>query len=100
MGSRLASTATGGYDGGMTTRTCLLRVMLIAAFASVPAAAMAQDAHPLPGVKQPEPIVQELKPEPMAEQATPGTFKVGNFDVKVSGSVIVDIGVNVRKPPR
>jgi hypothetical protein len=84
----------------MITNAHQFRAVLIAVFAAMPFAAAAEDAHPLPGVSQPEPIVQDLKPEPNGEPATPGTFKVGNFDVKISGSVIVDVGVNVRKPPR
>ncbi|SFT96032.1 hypothetical protein [Mesorhizobium sp. YR577] len=84
----------------MITNAYQCRAVLIAVFAAVPFAAAAEDAHPLPGVSQPEPIVQDLKPEPNGEPATPGTFKVGNFDVKISGSVIVDVGVNVRKQPR
>lgn len=84
----------------MITSAHHCRVVLIAVFAAMPFAATAEDAHPLPGVTLPEPIVQDLKPEPNSEPATPGTFKVGNFDVKISGSVIVDVGVNVRKPPR
>ncbi|NGN40552.1 hypothetical protein G6N74_05700 [Mesorhizobium sp. CGMCC 1.15528] len=84
----------------MITNAHQCRAILIAVFAAMPFAAAAEDAHPLPGVTQPEPIVQDLKPEPSSDPATPGTFKVGNFDVKISGSVIVDVGVNVRKPPR
>jgi hypothetical protein len=73
--------------------------MIIAAGVAAPLQAFA-DSQVLPGVKQPEPIVQALKPEPDEQPATPGAFKVGNFDVKVSGSITVDIGVGKIKPPR
>lgn len=65
-------------------------------------AAVAAEAadRALPGVEKPEPIVKPLPPEPDSEAADRGTFKVGNFDVKVSGSVTVDIGVGPVKPPR
>ncbi|RUM97193.1 hypothetical protein EET67_13645 [Pseudaminobacter arsenicus] len=62
------------------------------------AAASAEEA--LPGFEQPEPIVKQLPPEPDDEAANSGTFKVGDFDVRVSGSVTVDIGVGPVKPPR
>jgi len=67
---------------------------------AAPLQAFADDSQPLPGVKQPEPIVQAPQPEPDEQSASPGTFKAGNFDVKVSGSVTVDIGVGKIKPPR
>lgn len=62
------------------------------------AAAAAEQA--LPGVEQPEPIVKQLPPEPDDETADRSTFKVGDFDVRVSGSVTVDIGVGPVKPPQ
>jgi hypothetical protein len=75
---------------------------LAALFAMPFIAAVAAEAaeRALPGVEKPEPIVKPLPPEPDSEAADRGTFKVGNFDVKVSGSVTVDIGVGPVKPPR
>lgn len=83
----------------MSTRSYLLHCMIIAAGVTVPLQAFA-DTQVLPGVKQPEPIVQALKPEPDEQPGTPDTFKVGSFDVKVSGSITVDVGVGKIKPPR
>ncbi len=61
-------------------------------------AALAGDA--LPGVKQPEPIVQPA-PEPEDQPASEdGSFMVGNTKVKISGSVTVDIGAGKGPPPR
>lgn len=79
------------------------RLLSLAAFALSAAAstvAVAEDAQPLPGVKQPQPIVQAPQPEPLAEPESQQSFKVGDFDVKVSGSVTVDIGIGKIKPPR
>lgn len=72
-----------------------LAVLLSTAFI---AAATAEEV--LPGVEQPEPIVKQLPPEPDGEATDRGTFMVGDFDVRVSGSVTVDIGVGSVKPPR
>lgn len=83
----------------MSTKPYLLHGMIIAAGVAAPLQAFA-DTQVLPGVNQPEPIVQTLKPEPDEQPAAPGTFKVGSFDVKVSGSITVDVGVGKIKPPR
>jgi hypothetical protein len=65
------------------------------------ATASAQDAgQALPGVKHPEPIVKQLPPEPDSEAADRGTLRVGDFDVRISGSVTVDVGAGAVKPPR
>lgn len=59
-------------------------------------------AGDLPGVEQPKTIVQPL-PEPLDEQAATtddGRIKVGDWDVKVSGSITVDVGVGNIKPPK
>lgn len=61
-------------------------------------AAQAAD-RALPGVEQPEPIVKPLPPEPDSKAGERGAFKVGDFDVRVSGSVTVDIGAGHVKPP-
>jgi hypothetical protein len=85
---------------GMSNKSRLLSLAAFALAAAASSSAFAEEAQPLPGVKQPQPIVQAPQPEPMAEPATPGTFKVGDFDVKVSGSITVDVGVGKVKPPR
>lgn len=54
----------------------------------------------LPGVERPEPIVKPLPPEPDSEAAERGTLRIGDFDVRVSGSVTVDIGAGHVRPPR
>jgi hypothetical protein len=58
-------------------------------------------ADDLPGVKPSDTIVQPL-PEPIDDKpdAPDGAIKVGDWDVKVSGSIIVDVGVGNIKPPR
>jgi hypothetical protein len=85
----------------MSAKLHFLYGLIIAAGAIAPLQAFANGSQPLPGVKQPDPIVQAPQPEPDEQQTSkPGTFKVGNFDVKVSGSVTVDIGAGRIKPPR
>lgn len=59
-------------------------------------------AEDLPGVNKPKQIVQPV-PEPLDQQSGEDRqpVRVGDWDVKVSGSVIVDIGAgSVRQPTR
>lgn len=58
-------------------------------------------ADDLPGVGEQKQIVQPL-PEPIDEKpaADQDGIKVGDWDVKVSGSIIIDVGVGNIKPPR
>lgn len=75
-------------------------ILLAAAAVSPPLAAPVL-ADDLPGVQKPKEIVQPL-PEP-ADERTAGekdAIRVGDWDVKVSGSIIVDIGVGDIKKPR
>jgi|CXWK01.1.fsa_nt_gi hypothetical protein len=75
------------------------RLVLILVAILAPSTAQAES---LPGVKQPEQTVQPL-PEPIDQQATTdkGAVRVGDWDVKVSGSIIVDIGAgNIKRPKR
>ncbi len=55
----------------------------------------------LPGVTSDYRIA---KPAPQPEDALPagenGTFKIGNTDVRISGTITVDVGVGSIKPPR
>jgi len=89
-----------GYVTGMSNKPRLLSLAAFALAAAASSGAFAEEAQPLPGVKQPQPIVQAPQPEPIAEPDSQQSFKVGDFDVKVSGSVTVDIGVGKIKPPR
>ena len=69
--------------------------------------AMAKDAakapsKTLPGVSEGYSIVKPL-PEPDDEPAQSGTgnhFKVGDVDVRISGSIIFDVGVGSVHPSR
>ncbi len=82
-------------------RTCLL-VALIAAAPVAWASGKKQGADTLPGVTVPEPIVKPLA-EPVLP-ATPdanGFVRMGDWDVRVSGSVTVDIsGGTLKALPR
>lgn len=56
-----------------------------------------ENAYTLPGVKPAKPIVTSPQAEPDNGQRTmypDGSFMVGNTRVKISGSVIVDIGTD------
>ena len=58
-------------------------------------------AEPLPGVLEGEPIVQPLPPEPGKSSSEKEPIRVGDWDVRISGSVTVDIGVGaLRRPAR
>lgn len=62
----------------------------------------AQTKTDLPGVDRSFSIVTPLPPEP---DDTPGAgqfgqFRVGNFDVKVSGKLTFDVGVGKLRPPK
>ncbi|MBL8578767.1 MAG: hypothetical protein JNK47_16210 [Mesorhizobium sp.] len=74
------------------------RIVLILLATVVVAPALAED---LPGVTKPKPIVQPV-PEPEDQQAETArdAIRVGDWDVKVSGSVTVDIGVGSARIPR
>jgi len=75
------------------------RIVLILLATVVVAPALAED---LPGVTRPKPIVQPV-PEPDDQQAETAkdAIRVGEWDVKLSGSVSVDVGVgSARKPQR
>jgi len=68
-------------------------LILLASFAG--ASALADD---LPGVVMPEPIVQPM-PEAEDQPADQNAVQVGDWDVKVSGSVTVDVGAGSANKP-
>ncbi len=57
----------------------------------------------LPGVTSDYRIAKPA-PQPEPDDALPagenGTFKIGNTDVRISGTITVDVGVGGIKPPR
>ena len=59
-------------------------------------------AEPLPGVVQGEPIVKPQPAEPAKQNSSEKEpIRVGDWDVRISGSVTVDVGVGaLRRPPR
>ncbi|MBB2970542.1 hypothetical protein [Mesorhizobium sp. RMAD-H1] len=74
----------------------LLQMLSLAVTASALAsgAARAEENKTLPGVKPPKAIVTAPPPEPdgMTDPSKPNSFRIGNTDVTVSGSITVDIG--------
>jgi hypothetical protein len=55
--------------------------------------AMANDKNTaLPGVEQPAPIVSVPEAEPNEPPVDPKNFMIGNTQVRISGSITVDVG--------
>jgi len=75
----------------------LIRAAALAAVLVAPSGAFADDKGPsiatLPGVEQPEPTIPPLpQGEPLTEPDRNGWVRTGNWDVKISGSVRLDVG--------
>src|SRR5690606_34886791 len=54
----------------------------------------------LPGVDTGYRIVKPLVPDDEVEPADTGYFRIGDMDVRVSGSITVDVGVGSLRTPR
>lgn len=83
----------------------LLLALGAPAFAGGKSAASGQPASAqgnLPGVNGAYSIVTPLPPEPDTKPASGqfGQFRVGNFDVKVSGKLTYDIGIGSLRTPK
>lgn len=83
----------------------LLLALGAPAFAGGKSAASDQPASAqgnLPGVDGAYSIVTPLPPEPDTKPASGqfGQFRVGNFDVKVSGKLTYDIGIGSLRTPK
>jgi hypothetical protein len=111
----LVRSATRHYNWAMTdihpSRT-LLRVIVVVVIALaglISGTALADDSSPpaqkgaLPGVAGDFRIAKPA-PEPEPDDAFPsngnGQFKIGNTDVRISGSITVDVGTGAIGPPR
>lgn len=106
--ARLAIGLPALYSPAMTMSKSLATATLLSAilaFGLGGQAALAKDIRPadkaaLPGVDGDHAIVQ---PRPEPDEALPagqnGAFKIGNTDVRISGSIIVDIGTGSIRPP-
>lgn len=82
-----------------------LAALMVAAPLSAGFAAEAgkQAGRPLPGVNGGYSIVKPPAPQPEPDGYDPATgrqFKVGDMDVRISGSVVVDIGAGSIPAPR
>jgi len=77
-----------------------IAVALAATAALAAVANPAWTAEKLPGVSEDHSIVKPL-PEPVDGAPQDGdSIKVGDWDVKISGSVTIDIGTGNLPPPR
>jgi hypothetical protein len=68
------------------------------AFAGDAANSSAKDA--LPGVEGDYRIVRPAEAEPEQTDTNASHFKIGDVDVRVSGSITVDVGVGSTKTPK
>lgn len=91
----MAPQAGSPYPCRMTiARRCLTAIALLLAAAN---AGMAEE-NALPGVSVDRPIVGEMPPEPGDHPDDPGSFRIGDTDVRISGSVTVDVTVGDLRP--
>lgn len=78
-------------------------VIILSASAALAGDTGKQVQKPLPGVNGGYSIVKPAAPQPEPDDYDPATgrqFKVGNMDVRISGSVTVDIGAGDISTPR
>ena len=83
-------------------RRMLCKNMIVLAFGATAAVGIVSCAHAgekLPGVSEDHRIVRPL-PEPVDDAPDSDTIKVGDWDVRISGSVTIDIGTGNLPPPR
>ncbi len=108
--SALVVTGEDAYVSAMITArlspsSCLaaLAVALFSTTTGFAGEAGKQAAKPLPGVNGGYSIVKPAAPQPEPDDYDPASgrrFKVGDMDVRISGSVIVDIGAGNLPAPR
>ena len=86
---------------GFTARRLSAGCLTVALLAALPCSPLLA-AETLPGVVQGEPIVKPQPPEPAREDSSEKEpVRVGDWDVRISGSVTVDVGVGaLRRPSR
>ena len=86
----------------MTTHRHLLIALAGALLAGTAAFADDNSAQKLPGVNSDYRIAKPA-PQPEPDDAQPagnnGTFKIGDTDVRISGSITIDMGAGGIKPP-
>lgn len=78
----------------LIARQCLIATALL--LTAINAGAAEEDA--LPGVSVDRPIVGDVPPEPGDHPDDPGSFRIGNTDVRISGSITVDATVGGLRP--
>ncbi|MFE0015560.1 hypothetical protein ACFWXH_11995 [Mesorhizobium sp. NPDC059054] len=85
------------------TNFAALAILALSAPIALAGEATRQTAKPLPGVNGGYSIVKPAAPQPEPDDYDPATgrqFKVGDMDVRISGSVIVDVGAGDIPAPR
>jgi hypothetical protein len=82
-------------------RFAILLPLAILALAGAAAAGEKKQADKtLPGVSAPPDIVTTLPPEPTDEPTDPTHFRIGNTEVRISGSLRIDMTTGNLPPPR
>jgi len=78
----------------MQNRLVQVLLLMVTAIALSAGWSLAEEDKTLPGVKSPKAIVTAPPPEPdqMTDPSKPNSFRVGNTDVTISGSITVDVG--------
>ncbi len=96
----------GRYVSCMNRRTTLPSLAVAAGFVALTGVALAKDAastaaqHTLPGVDGDYHIVRPMPEPENADPLAGSQFKVGDMDVRIGGSITVDIGAGDLRRPR
>lgn len=84
----------------MKMRVVVALVPLAALAPAIPALAGDEQIETLPGVSRQPDIVTTLPPEPTDDPADPTHFKIGDTEVRISGSIRIDVTAGGLPPPR
>ncbi|MBZ9668912.1 hypothetical protein [Mesorhizobium sp. ES1-3] len=99
----MTDTHRSGTSHRVTAAMVLVVVCLASSSALADGASLSAQKSALPGVTGDYRIAKPA-PVPEPDDAFPssgnGQFKIGNTDVRISGSITVDVGVGGIKPPR
>lgn len=106
IGWHLASVRLGPYSAAMRTEHSLGRIVIVALAVMLAAGNVVRadngSTQKLPGVTGDYRIAKPA-PQPEPDDALPagqnGQFKIGNTDVRISGTITIDVGTGNLRPP-